>query len=268
MAFFTENREKCYSLPCVWLVFGLLIWNVSCSRSVPAEPPSIDSGDASAALAGIARAEALYSERADLAKARQALALLRQARTADYGNYEAAWKLARVAYYLGTHSKSESEELFREGIAAGKIAIQLQENRPEGHFWLGANYGGSAEVSTLASLANIEDIRREMEAVIRIDEGFQGASAYMALGQVYLQAPKVLGGDTEKALGYLTKGVRLAPDNALMRLRLAEAYHEAGRDAEARREIEKLLSMKPNPDYLPEHRDAVEGAGKLQQNLK
>ncbi|HKZ02452.1 MAG TPA: TRAP transporter TatT component family protein, partial [Pyrinomonadaceae bacterium] len=140
--------------------------------------------------------------------------------------------------------------------------------RPECHFWLGANYGGSAELSTLASLANVEDIRREMEAVVKIDDTFQSGSAYMALGELYLQTPRVLGGDTAKALEYLTKGIRIGPDNALMRLHLAEAYHEAGRDGEARKQIETLFAMTPSPDYLPEHADAVEGGKKLLEKLK
>jgi Tfp pilus assembly protein PilF len=264
---FVENRRKLQGLSALIGLFLVFIFSVSCGKTPPAT--SVDVGDAAAAKEQIAEADRLYAERADLAKAKHAVALLRQARTADYGSYEATWKLARAAYFVGSHTTDrESDDSFREGIEAGKIAVQLDGGRPEGHFWLGANYGGSAEQSTLAGLATVEDIRREMEAVIKIDERFQGASAYMALGQLYLQAPRVLGGDTQKALEYLSKGLRLAPDNALMRLRLAEAYAEAGRNGEARKEIEALLAMTPNPDYVVEQRDAVEGAKKLQEKLK
>ena len=34
-----------------------------------------------------------------------------------------------------------------------------------------------------------------MEAVLKIDESYQGYSAYLGLGRLYLQAPKMLGGD-------------------------------------------------------------------------
>jgi tetratricopeptide (TPR) repeat protein len=263
-----KNARKMRCFPS-GLALVLLSITTACRTTPPVEVGTVDAGDAKAAKESILEADQLYDQRAELTKARQALALLRHARTADYGSYEATWKLARAAYYVGSHTADEeSEEMFREGIVAGKIAVQLQESRPEGHFWLGANYGGSAERSTLASLANVEDIRREMETVIKIDEKFQGGSAYMALGQLYLQAPRVLGGDTAKALEYLNKGIRIAPDNALMRLRLAEAYHEAGRDGEARKQIATLLAMTPSPDYLPEHNDALEGAKKLQEKLK
>jgi len=32
-------------------------------------------------------------------------------------------------------------------------AVQLQNEKPDGHFWLGANYGGAAEHSTIQGLA-------------------------------------------------------------------------------------------------------------------
>lgn len=217
----------------------------------------------------IAAADQLYSQREDLSKARLSVVLLRQARTADYGNYEAAWKLARISYYLGAHTEDERErdETFREGTEAGKTAVQLGGEKPEGHFWLGANYGGSAEHSTLAGLSNIEDIRREMEAVLRIDEQFQGGAAYMALGQLYLQAPRLLGGDYQKAIEYLEKGLKFGSNNALLRLRLAQAYHEMHKDGEARKQLDVLFNMTPSPDYLPEHKEAVAKGKKLLEKM-
>jgi len=246
-----------------------LIWVVSCRKKETVDPAAVDLGDAKAASDSIATADQLYAQRGDLSKVRMAVAALRQARTADYGNFDAAWKLSRADYYLGTHvTDAEAEDIFREGIEAGKIAIQLNGSRPEGHFWLGANYGGSAERSTLAGLATVEDIRHEMETVIKMDESFQGGSAYLALGELYLEAPKVLGGDTAKAIDYLQKGVKVAPNNSLMRVHLAEAYHAAGRDSEARKEIDGLMAMTPDPNYLPEHQDALDKAKKLQEKMK
>ncbi len=251
-------------------VVGLIFLFASCRKSAaPVDPAAVDSGDAQAAAEGIAEGDRLYAERGDLAKARMAVAALRQARTADYGNYEAAWKLARADYYLGSHgSGNEADEAFREGVQAGKTAVQLNGDRPEGHFWLGANYGGSAQQSTLGGLSSVDDIRSEMETVIKMDESFQGGSAYLVLGQLYLEAPRVLGGDTAKAIGYLEKGLKIAPDNALMRVHLAEAYHAAGRDAEARKQIDRLMAMTPPPDYVPEYQEAVEKGKKLLEKMK
>ena len=150
-----------------------------------------------------------------------------------------------------------------EGIEAGKAAVQLQPNKPEGHFWLGANYGGRASHSTLSNLSSFQDIRGEMEAVLKLDETYQGYSAYLGLGRLYLQAPKVLGGDVKKAIEYLEKGVKLNPNNTVMRFHLAEAYEVDRRNADAKKQIEAIISATPDPKYKAEHNVAVLKSKKL-----
>jgi hypothetical protein len=217
----------------------------------------------------IAEAEPLYEGREDMTKARTAVTALRQAHAADYGNYEAAWKLARAAFYVGdrTDNETERDAMFKEGTDAGKAAVQLQPNKPDGHFWLGANYGGSAAHSTLSSLSSFQDIKNEMEAVLKIDESYQGYSAYLGLGRLYLQAPKILGGDPAKAVDYLEKGVKFSPGNTLMRYQLAAALEATGRPAEAKKQIETLMSTTPDPKYMAEHKQAVADAQKLLEKI-
>ena len=264
-----KNQQKRTRLIPVLVLQLSLIGVLSC-RGGPSgaqeAPPGRDEGTSKQR---IAEADELYRQRDDLAKVRLGVALLRQARISDYGSYEAAWKSAKFNYYLAAHTEDEREReaAFREGIDTGKIALQLQGDKPEGHFWLGANYGGSAEHSTLAGLANVEDIRREMEAVIKIDEGYQDGSAYLGLGQLYLQAPRIMGGDYLKAIQYLEKGLKFGATNAFLRLELAEAYHAANRDGDAKKQIAFIQSMTPNPDYLPEYKEAVERAKKLEEKI-
>ncbi|HEV2913858.1 MAG TPA: TRAP transporter TatT component family protein [Pyrinomonadaceae bacterium] len=212
----------------------------------------------------LAQAEGLYPQREDLARVRDALNLLRRARAADATNYDVSWRIARLDYYLGAHTKdkAEREKAFEEGIEAGKAAVSLQENRPEGHFWLGANYGGSAQASVLGGLAAIDDIREQMEAVLRIDESYQRGSAYMVLGQVELEAGRMLG-DPDKAVEYLEKGLKFGSNNALLRLRLAQAYLKVNRAQDARKQLDAIMTLTPDPYYLPEHKEAVAEARRM-----
>ncbi|HVS81883.1 MAG TPA: TRAP transporter TatT component family protein [Pyrinomonadaceae bacterium] len=181
-----------------------------------------------------------------------------------------AWRLAKFNYYLGSHSPDDAErdKAFRDGVEAGKLAVKLQDGRPDGHFWLGANYGGSAKISMLAGLSEIDEIKREMEAVIKLDEKYEAGSAYMVLGQVYLESPRLLGGDTQTAIEYFQKGLRFGPNNSLLRWHLAQAYADANRKEDARKEIEALLAMKVDPAYEPEQKEAVEKARKLAERLR
>ena len=107
-----------------------------------------------------------------------------------------------------------------------------------------------------------------MEAVLKLDETYQGYSAYLGLGRLYLKAPRVLGGDSAKAIEYLEKGVKLNPNNTPMRFHLAEAYEANNRDAEAKKQIETLMSITPDPKYIAEHKSTVEKAKKLLEKIE
>src|SRR4030095_4317788 len=167
-----------------------LLLATSCNNGSSYESPTADTASATD---DITSADQLYGQREDLMQLRRGIISLRQALTKDPGNYDAAWKLSKFNYYLATHTddSKERDDAFKAGIDAGKTAVQLQNEKPDGHFWLGANYGGAAEHSTIQGLATVNDIRSEMETVLRLDQGYQNGSAYMVLGLVYLNAPEI-----------------------------------------------------------------------------
>lgn len=267
-----KSQQKLRSALIGCAIFSIAFSGFGCNSDAPATGASLSGGsDAKMAADRIAEAESLWEGRDDMQKARVAVASLRQARTADYNSYEAAWKLARAAFYVGDHTDDDSErdDMFREGTEAGKVAIQLEPNKAEGHFWLGANYGGTAAHSTIANLSSFNDIKTEMDAVLKIDEKYEGYSAYLGLGRLYLQAPRVLGGDTAKAIEYLEKGVKLSPNNSLMRYHLAEALESNNRDAEAKKQLETLIAATtPDPKYMAEHNTALTKGKKLMEKIE
>jgi hypothetical protein len=261
-----KNHEKLRSVMLLSATVSLVFAGVACHRqSATPNQMAVGSSDAAAASAKLAEADTLWEAREDLNKARGAVATLRQAQTADYSNYDVAWKLSRAAFYVGDHTDSDSErdDIFRTGIEAGKAAIQLQPNKPEGHFWLGANYGSSAAHSTLANLSSFTDIKNEMDAVMKIDESYEGYSVYLGLGRLYLQAPRAFGGDVKTGIEYLEKGIKLSPTNTMMRLDLATAYSENNRNADAKKQIEAIMSSTPDPKHAPEDKEAKAKAQKL-----
>ena len=250
------------------LAAASLLFSVTSCQKQPAT--SADDSPSRPAVEVITEVDTLYTGRGDLTKVRQGLIALRHAQATEAGNYDLAWRLAKFNYYLGSHTTDDTErdKAFRDGIDAGKLAVKLQDGKPDGHFWLGANYGGSAKVSMLTGLSEIDEIKREMEIVLKLDEGYQAGSAYMVLGQVYQEAPRLLGGDTQKAIEYFQKGIRLGPTNPLLRWHLAQAYADANRKEDARKEIDTLLTMKVDPAYAPEQTEALEKSKELAEKLK
>ena len=53
-----------------------------------------------------------------------------------------------------------------------------------------------------------------------------------------------------------------------MHYHLAEAYEETDRLAEAKKQIQTLMSITPNPKYIAEHKQAVEKAKKLLEKIR
>jgi tetratricopeptide (TPR) repeat protein len=249
-------------------LFILLALLCACSSNSTAERQGPPPGGSTAEL--ITRSDQLYKERTDLQKVREGVAALRQARAMEPSNYEAAWRLSRLNYFLGEHTDDSGErnKAFADGEAAGKDGARLAPDKPEGHFWLAANLGGQAEHSALTGLSIAPDIRREMEAVIKLDEGFMSGSAYMALARIDLETPTVMGGDPKKAVELLEKGLKFGENNALLRYYLAEAYIKTKRPDEARKQLDAILKMQPDPDYLPEHADAVAKARELMKKVQ
>ena len=212
------------------------------------------------------QADQSYLDRADLARVREGLETLRRARAVDFGNYEVTWRTARLNYTLGdrTTDKAEKEKAFKDGIEAGETAVKAAPEGVEGHFWLGANQGGYAQTrGPLYGLSAAEGLRKEMETVLKLDEGFQGGSAFMVLGRLDLELPSMLGGDPKRAVETLERGMKYGENNSLLRVQLAEAYIRVKRMNEAREQINFILKMTPHQDFLPEHQESVTKAREL-----
>ena len=248
------------------LVFSL-VFSAACASN-QAEEATIAPKESVSAPELIANAENLYKEREDLAKLRQGIAFLRRARNTDSQNFAAAWKLAQFNYFLGDKATDdkESDRAFKEGLTAAKTAITLQKEKPDGYFWLGANLGGQAKKDVLSGAANIGDIKKNMEKVIELQPDYQGASAFVVLAQVELNT-RLIGGSAEKAVELLEKALTLEKGNSMLRLTLAESYLATNKKDEAKKQIDFIQKMTPNPDYLPEHKEVLEKAKKLAEKF-
>ncbi len=215
----------------------------------------------------IAEADQLFAERSDLEKLRQAVAVLESLRNPSARSYEVEWKFAKYSLFLGRRLETETqkEPVFEKGRAAGLIASRMEPGKPDGHFWYGANLGELSKLSPVTvGIKSIDDIRETMNKVIEIQPDYEAASAYDALAQLEL-ATRIYGGKAEKAVEYLEKGLSIRPANAKIKADLAEAYLALRRKEDARKQIGELLKMKPHPDYVVEHNEAVEKAKRLQK---
>ena len=102
-----------------------------------------------------------------------------------------------------------------------------------------------------------------MNTVIKIDPMYQSASAFDALGQLEMKTRSIAGGSVEKAIEFFEKALELDDDNSYTHLHIGEAYLAAGRKPEAKKHLQRVLSMKANPEYVAEHAESAKDARKL-----
>ncbi|HDJ23278.1 MAG TPA: hypothetical protein ENF17_05240 [Candidatus Aminicenantes bacterium] len=219
----------------------------------------------------LAEGDAFYQEMTDMETAKAALSKYRKAAALLDNKYEAFWRISRILYYIGDHSekKKEKKSYFSQGIYYGERAIELEPNRPEGHYWLGVNYGKYGEVrGVLKSLSLVKPIKREMNKVIELDRSYEAGGADKVLGRVYFKLPGFAGGSKEKSLEHLLKAKEIGPEDPLACLYLAETYLTLDEVAKARQELEFVLSLKDDPRWISDVRACQEAARQLLQNKK
>ncbi len=216
------------------------------------------------------RADALYALRENPVSAKRAADILEAAvRKGGAAGFDAAWRLARVWYWSGDHAEGrDRSRQFDAGAAAARLAIAARPNRPVGHFWLGLNLGGLAETGVIAGLRHSATVRAELEEVIRIDPGFEGGSAFAALGGWHLRVPGFLGGDKKKAEESLRRALTYDPNSTVAHYFLAETLIETNRLSEGRAELQRVIAAPFDPEYEPEDKEWKQKARVLLAKLK
>lgn len=213
----------------------------------------------------LATADELFNQREDIAKLREAVQTLNGARIADHRVFEIEWKFAKYSYFLGkrTDSEKETEKVLKEGEKAAMIAIRMEPEKPDGYFWFAANLGEEARLSPMTvGLKRVDEIRTALKKVIELQPDYQGASAYDGLARIELETG-LIGGKSRKAIEYLEKALELEKNNSNIRINLAKAYLRVDRDGEAKKQLEYVVSMKPDEDYKFEYEENLKEAKRL-----
>ena len=201
----------------------------------------------------------LYRHREDLASAERAADLWAAHAISDF---DAAWKLSRVCYWLGTHApESARRAALERGVNAGETAVRMAPGRPEGHFWLAADMGALAESFGLVQgLKYRGKIKRELENLIAIAPGWQGGSAEAALGQWYFKVPRLLGGSRAKAEEYFRRALQYNPDSRVALSFLADLVAADGRLGERRALLQRVVDAPTDFEWIPEDNEFTKKA--------
>lgn len=239
----------------------ILVFYLACFCGVGLEPPVAQSP---------ADPDALYAGRADVASARQAAEIWKARLQQNPKDFESAWKIARAGYWLGTHGpEAERRTSLEQGIAAGRKAVALESNRPEGHFWIAANMGALAESFGLRQGIKYRgQIKDELLTVLRLDPAFQQGSADRALGRWYFKVPGLFGGSNTKSEEHLRRSLTYDPSDSASLYFLAETLIDMKRQSEAKVILDRLIAAPVNPEWAAEDREFKDKAQRLVRTLQ
>jgi len=200
--------------------------------------------------------DALYAHRDEPGQAAKAADLWAKRLAATPSDFEAAWKLSRARYYVGTAGPVDGRRSALDaGMEAARKAIALQPAKPEGHFWLAANMGALAESFGMSQgLKYRKAIKAELEEVLRLDPAFESGSADRALGRWYFKVPGLFGGSNEKSEQHLRASLTYDAQSTASWYFLAETLEDMGRTADARRALQHVVEAPLNPNWAPEDR--------------
>jgi tetratricopeptide (TPR) repeat protein len=249
----------------IFLTIVITLWSQTACNSADSEADASFKADPAAVSAAVSRSDALFKQREDVQKLRDAVTLLGRARVDNPRSFDLEWRFAKFNYFLGKQIKDDKEaaKIFGVGRDAGRIASNLEPSKPDGYFWYGANLGEIARVDPLSGLTTIKDIQAAMYKVLEIQPDYQLSSAYDGLAQVELETTGLLGGSAQKAADFLEKALQNERNNAYLHLHLADAYLELKRPADARKQLEAIAQMKPTPDYEIEYRECLDESKKM-----
>jgi tetratricopeptide (TPR) repeat protein len=245
----------------------------------------------------LSKGDALWMRRASGAKGSQASAATTDAALAAYrealrlapGSIEARWRLMRALFYRGSFCGASGKQrlaIFDEARRTGEDGVRPVERAvagrkgearlaalrevPEGaalYFWTAISWGQWALYTGKLSAARrgaAGKIRDYAETAIALEPGQEQGGAYVLLGRLHDQSPKIPfltpWISRAKAIASLRRALEFGPDNTVALYFLAEAllHHAPERRDEAKALLERCASLPPRPEYLVEDRHYVE----------
>ena len=157
---------------------------------------------------------------------------------------DAVTLLSRIYFLAGeVRATTDDDKLaaFGRGRDLGKLAIELAPRSEEAHVWYALNLGRWGQTKgMMRSLFLLPTIREELDTIFSINP--RSVRGHALAGNLFFELPGMIGGDRKKSEEHFRKGIEADPHFTVLRLDLARVLVAEGRVAEARRELERVVS--------------------------
>jgi tetratricopeptide (TPR) repeat protein len=137
------------------------------------------------------------------------------------------------------------------GVRHARAATVETPQRAEGHYYLAWSLWLSASTYTISMYKMHPQARDAALVAFKLDRRIDHAGPARLLGRIFSQAPPwpaSIGNNTQ-SIAFLQEAVKLAPEDPENHLRLANAFQNDGRVADARREYRIVLDAVPAGEF-------------------
>lgn len=247
-------RLRCVRQPGMWhalgiavVCMGLLLPVVALARTVD---EAIAAGDQAYAAAKLDEAQRAYSEAVQAAPS----------------NVDALCRLSRTESESGDSQKGDAQRaLFAAAVSHAREAVRVAPDSAAPHVWLAVALGRQAlREGPKTKLAISKEIKSEADRALALDANVGRAWHVLAVWNVKVSslnaiermaANAVLGGvpkgaSYENAEQAFQKAIALEPSYVNHRLEYARLLKDLKKRSEARRELEKAVSLPPTSSAL------------------
>ena len=193
----------------------------------------------------------LASWHEDQARIDRARTLLESAAAASPAP-ETLVELARAWFLTGdVRARSEAAKLaaYEQGRETARRAVAAAPGNDMAHLWLALNTGRYAEMRGFSTgLKMLPSIREASDTALRLNP--KNVDAIILAGGILANVPRLMGGDRAKAEAQFKRALELDPHKTSARIELADLYMDTKRWAEARQELQRIVS-ETAPTDLP-----------------
>lgn len=161
--------------------------------------------------------------------------------------------LARVeAYLVESHAshgdKGKAEQDLDNAIADALRSISLNDNSADAHSLLADLYGRRISLGGfLAGMRYGPKSSAENQKALALDPN--SSRVHASLGRQYLHAPKMFGGDVDKAVASFRKATELDPKSDEAFVWLAIACRRKGDSSQADKALQEALRLNPRSAF-------------------
>jgi len=130
-------------------------------------------------------------------------------------------------------------EGYERGRRLGERAVELAPRNADAHLWFAINTARWGQTKgIMRSLFLLPTVQREIDTILTLDP--RSVRGYSLAGNVYMEVPRLAGGDRARAEAYFKKGLEIDPRFTVLRVDLARLYIGDGRYTEARQELDRV----------------------------